>query len=177
MPSPLDSNIAHVTVDPSTLLGKRGIRSLGIHPLPIKKELRAKAIVSGAQRKDAFASVDDINEEKILKFKERLSSSDTEAAEKKEPTREERIESWSAAFEYLCYAGVIAANEEKVPDPPKDMLTNGESEESGWLDNLNAGQARQLVELVLVHSGMIPESEEGEGNGSGASTPSAPESA
>ena len=139
-------------------LAKRGVSAVELKPLNVRKADRADGIV----RQAAFDDLDDAMLEKMDKVRSRAAAETPK--ETKKPTRDEQVSGYRAAFEYICYSGIKTVEGEAVPDPPEGMLTNGKSDEEGWLDDFSFAETRQLADIVLDESGMVEETPEAQGN-------------
>ena len=161
------SNEVEITPNAGTPLGRRGIASVTVKPLNWTKSERVDTIV----RDNAFALQKEFSD-KTEGIAERVqkAAEDRNRDDEKDPTFAEKVDRYSAAFPYLCYAGVRKVDGKTVSDAPEGMLANGESGHEGWLDDCSAGETRQLAGFVLSISGIV-ESDGDEGNDIGGSMP------
>lgn len=165
------SNVEEVNIPEDSPLGRRGVTSVSVKPLAPKKAKRAEEIVKAhakALQKEILADVDQETIDKVTEAAVKAREGQDGAA--KPISFDQRVDRFEPSFEYLVYAGIKGIDDEETPNAPEGMLSNGESDTDGWIDEYcNVAECRQLAALVLDRSGMV-ESKETEGNGSDGST-------
>ena len=171
----LKANEEVVKIAEGTPLGRRGISSIAVKPLGWKQEELANELVQAvaeASQKKFLDSIDDTSKIETLmeKFKDHRDKEDAKESSDKSPSEilDGKIDMYKPAYSYVVYGGVKRINGEKTPAPPASMMSMGKAVESGWLDECTSKEVRQFAAIVLDRTGMV-ESEETEGNGSGAS--------
>ena len=171
------SNVEMVEIPKDSPLGRRGVGTVHVKPLPPKKANRAEEIVrrfAKARQKEILEDVDQETVDKLQQAAIDARTGNQVDGKQAEVPYEDRVNRFEPAYEYLVYAGIKQIGMEATPSPPAGMMDNGESSEDGWIDeHCNVAECRQLAALVLDRSGMV-ESKETEGNGSdGSMRPSA----
>lgn len=146
--------------DRATPLYRRGVAVVQVKPLNVRQEARVEDILQG----DALNKMNDPRMKQLIE--ERRVERDEEPVDRK---RVRNVDSYRPAWEYIVYCGVKLVNSTPVPEPPAGMLSNGASDEDGWVSDLSSGECCQLAEIVLDQSGIL-ESKETEGNASVTST-------